>query len=48
MKQLIIILMSVMLGIYIYNMLIGDGEGTVKAATQELMMQNIQMQKTTP
>lgn len=48
MKQLIIILMSVVLGIYIYGMFLGEGENTVKSAVGDLMQHQIEMQKIIP
>lgn len=47
MKQLIIIFASVILGIYIYGMILGD-EDTVKSAAGSLMEQQIEMQKRVP
>ncbi len=48
MKQLIIIFMSMILGIYIYGMLIGDEEDSVRSKTRDLMRRKIEMQEMKP
>ncbi len=48
MKQLIIILMSMFLGIYIYGMLLGEEEDSVRSKAGDLMRRKIEMQKMIP
>lgn len=48
MKQLIIIFMSIMLGIYIYGLILGDGDDTIQSAARQLMVQQIENQKMVP
>ena len=48
MKQLIIIFMSVLLGIYIFNIILGDEEDTVKSASSKLIQQQLELQKMEP
>jgi len=48
MKNIILILFSVVLGIYLYGQILGDEEGTVKDATRTIMEQQIEEYKTIP
>ncbi len=40
--------MSLLLGVYIYGMLLGEGEDTVKSTVGDLMQQQIERQKIIP
>lgn len=48
MKQLIIIFMSIILGIYIYNMILGEDNQTVKSVSGQLIQQQLELQKMEP
>jgi hypothetical protein len=48
MKNIIIVLFSIILGIYLYGQVLGDDEGTLKNASQGVMEQQIEDYKNIP
>lgn len=40
--------MSIMLGIYIYGMVLGNGDDTIKSSVENIMIRQIEMQKMVP
>lgn len=40
--------MSILLGIFIYEMILGDEANTVKSVSSQLMQQQLEMQKMQP
>ncbi len=45
MKNLIIIIGTVVLGALIFNMMVGDGEDTLKSAAEKVMRETIEVYK---
>lgn len=43
MKNLIIIIGTIMLGTFIFNMMVGNGEDSLKNVSRKLMIKNIEM-----
>lgn len=43
MKNLIIIIGTVILGAYIFNMMVGDGDNTLKSSTEAVMRKTIEL-----
>lgn len=42
MKNLIIIIGTIMLGVFIFNMMVGDQEGSLKSVSRTVMLQTVQ------
>lgn len=48
MDKIIIIALSIVLGIYIYNLVVGDDEGSIKNTSKGVMEYQIESFKNTP
>lgn len=48
MKKLIIIAGSIILGAYLYSMILGNDPNTMKSSTEGVMQKQITIYKTTP
>lgn len=46
MKNLIIIIGTIILGVYIFNMMVGDGEDSLKSVSKDIMMKTIESYST--
>lgn len=43
MKNLIIIIGTILLGVYIFNMMVGDGAESLKSVSKDVMLKTIEM-----